>query len=147
MALLIVGIALIITGFVVRFAPINPLIGFAVGLGLGMIFTMLIIRKLGGKVWISPVAMEIFIKLTACKPLSYTIRKSISKGHNEVTDKDYGNIVAILKDYQFSPADAKEAATYTINRIPNASLEGKIKEAFRYLGNGHKHLIKQGSRR
>ena len=106
-----------------------------------MVFTTLIVRKLGKKARKSLLAWEVFSKLSAYKVPSYTIKRYASKEQNDIIDGEYRDIVAVLKDQmKFPPAKAREAASYALSQSPDEPLEGKIREALVYLGNGHRQL-------
>jgi len=121
------------------------LIGYTIGLALGITLTVLALRKLGRRSKKSLFASQVFHRLTKYKAAVYHIQvqqpKSVSAtiygdGH------DYADIVDILKNMKFPTNTAKEAAKYAVSEVRNESLEAKITEALKYLdGNGNRAKI------
>lgn len=143
MPILIIIVLLITAGLVARFAPINPLVSFASGLGLGMLLVLFVFQKLGKSARKSLLAWEVFSKLSSYKVPTYKIKYGNSKELNNRLDREYNDIVSALKGQMgFPPAKAKEAASYALSIVPDEPLAEKIREALRYLGDGHKELVK-----
>lgn len=140
MLLLIIAIILISAGLVFWFVNANPFIGYLAGAVLGMSLTVLVFRKLGRSAQNSLATLDLFTKLTAYNP-SYTI--NIEHIKPVIKNEDYKEMMIVLKEQMgFKSALAKEAINFAISRIPNETIDEKLREALKYLGDGHKDTIK-----
>jgi hypothetical protein len=144
-SVLFIGIALIALGIMSWFARVNAFIGFATGLGLGTIFIWLLFRRLGKWAQTSLIGGAFFSFVSAYKISTYPLtREPSERDAKTVYNTDYKSIVLVLKEQGFPATKAKEAANYAITQVPNElPLEEKIREALRFLGDGHKNPLER----
>jgi len=75
---------------------------------------------------------DLSIKFQAGKTVIYSITHSAKKIN---LDGDYQQLVGILKgQMNLTPSEAKEAASFAIQNLPDQDLAGKLKGALQYLG-------------
>lgn len=140
-SVLFIGIALVTLGIMSWFARVNAFVGFATGLGLGTILTWLLFRRLGKWAQTSLIGGALFSFISAYKISVYPLTRETAEGDAKtVYNTDYKSIVLVLKQEGFPAIKAKEAANYALSQVSDDSpLEEKMREAFRFLGDGHKN--------
>ncbi len=128
-------ILLVITSIVMWFMSMHFFIGYAIGIILGTTFILVIIRKLGRKAQQSPIASELFQKVT-----SYHISKQPQDINIVARDYayEYTDLIDILRNQmQFSLSRAKDAAAHAMSVAEDKPLQEKLRVALQYLGDGH----------
>ncbi len=116
---------------------LSPVISLVLGVSVGFMLLLVLIRSLGKYAQTSMIFGEIFSFFTGYQLKSYLTRESImSAEEREVERNDYKNIQVILvQNLGFDKKEAKEAAAYVIENTPlEASIEDKIQTALKYCG-------------
>ena len=136
MPTLLVFLALVIMALISRFTSINSVITYSVGIVLGSILMLLVIRKIGRRAYKSALYQELIFNITAFRLRQKPIKEEVLRIQ---TDADLKEIKEVLREQmKFTPAQTKDALDHVERNIPEATLEVKITEAIRFLGNGHK---------
>lgn len=143
MPTLFVFLILVVMALISHYTSVSSTISFGIGVGLGLALMVLVVRKIGKRAYRSPLCREIVFNITAYRPKQQPIKEqAIKEQVIQMTTDDYKELKEVLRDkMKFTPVETKEALDFVENNIPNATLEVKIKEALRYLGNGHKELV------
>lgn len=116
---------------------INAIISFGVGIIIGLLLTLVLIRRLSNKAHTSMIFGELFTFITNYQVRAYVSKDRIKdKADREVETNDTANIILILKNQMgYSKSEAREAAEYAIVECPiNAPIEDKIQTALAYHG-------------
>ena len=93
-SILFIFASLIIVGLLSHYNIINSIIGFSAGLCLGMMFLLLILRKLAKKAHTSLILGEIFTFLSSYEIRNYISKDRIIERETHVTNNsDYKNII------------------------------------------------------
>ncbi len=140
MLILIISSVLMLTGTIIWFMNTNLFIGFATGLGLGIVFIWLLLRKLGESAQTSVIAEELISRLLSYEASPYVIISHRTPEKGNGTDRK--DIITALKGMGFTSTQAQEAADHALDTVSDDSpFEEKMREALKYLGNGHKNLV------
>jgi MFS superfamily sulfate permease-like transporter len=131
-------ILLVITGIVMWFVSMHLFTGYTIGIILGTVFILVIVRKLGKKAQQSPIASELFQKVT-----SYRVSKQPQDISIVARDYacEYTDLTDILRNQmQFPLSRAKDAAAHAMSMAEGKPLQEKLRVALQYLGNGHNSI-------
>ena len=148
MIILIVLLLSAIAGVVMGFFLPEVLIGYVIGLPLGIALTSIVYRKLGKKSLKSLVANELFCKLTGYRARVFNIDRQPKNIPIPVTvygeGHDFADVVDVLKNQMhFKASEAKEAAEHAISVAQGQPLQDQITEALRYFDSEDKKVAQQ----
>lgn len=125
-----------IAGVLIWHGFANPFISYAIGISVGLLLTVFLLRKVGVLAQTSTIFGEIFGFITGYQVKAYIARQSIiSKAEKDGEHADHHNIILILnQQLGFSKREARKLADYAIENMPDASIEDKVKGALQYHG-------------
>lgn len=138
MVLSIISILLVIAGVVMWFILPELLIGYGIGIALGITLTLSTVRRLGRKSKHSIFLSMLFYKLTRYRASIYNISRrpyNISLTvHDNGDNDDYANLMDVLqRQMKFTAPIAKEATNYALDTAKDKPLQDKITIALQYL--------------
>jgi hypothetical protein len=116
---------------------INSALSYGIGIIIGLLLILIVIRWLASKSYNSILFGEIFGFITGYKLKAFVSKGKLDTKENLVSENnDYNNIKLILiKQMGFSKKEAIEATDYAVENVPlDASIEDKIKQALQYQG-------------
>ena len=140
MPILIITALLAITGILSWVLSFSPFIGFAIGLVLGIVFIICVLKKLAQRAVKSMIAWSILASILSYKITSHLLNQQSQgrKDDSPLHDDGYKDLVVLLQEQGFSSPSAKAAAKYAIDQMPNEPFPEKVRLALKYLDNGHK---------
>lgn len=141
-AIIFTALCLTALGFLSANDIVNAIVTFSVGVPLSSILFCMVLRKLGKTAEKSIIASEIFSFIT-----NYSI-KSVIADNNIVSkeikvgsDNDFKNIILVLhSEMGFTKKEAKTAAEFAMEQLPDAPVQEKIKKALQYLDESSKEI-------
>lgn len=127
--------AMAIVGYVTWQGMIPAFAGFMLGCLLGVCLVMVIIRRLAKWAQNSILWSEVYSFLSAYEIRSFLVKDTIvDRDTNYSMTVDFKNVVLVLRDMQFSKAEARDAAMFACEKTGvNEPIEAKIQKALYYL--------------
>lgn len=132
-------LAMIIVGLLIRNGIINPFIGYTVGVVLGGLLILLIVRRIAQWSQKSLIGGEIFAAVSNYQIRNIIDREKIVPKQEVINyNLDQKNIMVVLKELKFTPKESKEAAAFAIDNTElDEPIESKVRVALTYLGDNN----------
>lgn len=141
-AIIFASLCLTALGFLSANAIVSSIVTFSIGVPLSSILFCLVLRKIGKTAEKSIIASEIFSFITNYRIKSVIADKNIvAKEVKLGNDNDFKNIILVLhSEMGFTKKEAKTAAEFAMEQLPDAPVQDKIKKALQYLDESSKEI-------